>query len=81
METGPAGDRPGSLRGLGVAALTRLWSYAIITGVIAVGVGRMLELLADDGARVPLRIGTLTVITAIGGLCYPTVRSKLSDRA
>jgi hypothetical protein len=81
MATGPARDRLGSLRGLGTAALTRLWSYAIITGVIAVGVGRIFELLAADGARLPLRIGTLTVITAIGGLCYPAIRSKLSDRA
>lgn len=81
MRTSPAGGRAHALRALGISALSHLWSYAVVSAVVAVGTARAMELLVDDAARDVFRVGAVAVVAAIAGLSYPAVRDRLTGRA
>lgn len=80
MRTSPARGRVHALREFGIATLSHLWSYAVVSAVIAVGIARAMELLVDDAARDVFRVGAVVVVAAIAGLSYPAVRDRLNGR-
>jgi hypothetical protein len=81
MGTSPTRGRAHAVREVGIAALTRLWSYSIISAAIAVGVGRAAGSLVDTTTGNVFGAGMFVVVASALGLSYPAVRDRLGGRA